>query len=254
MQISTAVKTRTSTLFGLLLIIIGTSAQATAQSPFTRDITLHETTTSSGMMGKGGGNTTTTNYISGNAIKHSSSDGKDLIIRLDEGKLISIDNNKKTYSETTFQQMATMLDKLSGEMGKNPEQMEMMKKMMGQTAPISVTKQGAGESIAGYATEKYLITGPMQMELWVAPELKAPPSFYDALRAQVPANPLFDIGKMYDEMKKIGGIALKSNMTIKVMNMEIKTSTVVTSVVKGAIPASTFAIPAGYSPVTAKTN
>jgi hypothetical protein len=127
------------TLLSLLLTVLYLMPGANAQT-FAQDITLHETTTSSGMMGRGATNTTSATYISSNAMKITSSDGNDVIIRIESGKIISIDNSKKTYSEMTFQQLQEMFDKMSAEMGKNQEQMEAMKKMMGQmSADFAVT-------------------------------------------------------------------------------------------------------------------
>lgn len=221
---------------------------------FSQDLTMHSTTTSSGMMGRGGGTTTSTDYYSKNAMKTSSSDGNDTIIRFDAEKIINIDNKKRTYSEMTFKQLQEMMSKLGSEMSADKEQMEMMKKVMGQMATsYSVTKQGPGEEIAGYATEKYLIQGPMQMEIWAAPSLKIPTAYYDVMKLRIPPNPMFDMRKLYDEMKKISGLTLKTVMTMKMtmgqMNMESKTTKIVTSVEKGSIPASVFEVPAGYKQV-----
>jgi hypothetical protein len=216
---------------------------------FGSDLTLHETTTSAGAPG-GNRTTAVTTYLSGNAIKRSSSDGKDTILRLDQSKMISVDNSKKTYVEITFEQMQQLMDKLGGGAQGRAEQqqaLEAMRKMMGATmAEISVTKVGPGEPVAGYPTEKYLVKGPMEMEIWAAPSLKMPPQYYDALKTTLARNPMFDMGKLYDEMKKINGVSMKTVTTMKMMNMEIKTTTVVNSVDKGAIPKSTFDIPAGY--------
>ena len=60
---------------------------------------------------------------------------------------------------------------------------------------------------------------------------------------------MFDMSKMYDEFKKIQGMTLKTVSIMKMMNMEIRTETVVTSVDKASIPASTFEVPAGYKQV-----
>jgi len=125
--------------------------------------------------------------------------------------------------------------------------------MMGQAmSEIKVTKQGPGETIAGYPTVKYLVTGPWEMEIWAAPDLVVPIAYWDAWKAQTPRNPMFDMGKLYDEFKKIEGIHLKSVMTMKMMGMSMSTTTIVTSVEKGAVPASTFEIPAGYKAVPMK--
>lgn len=218
-----------------------------------QDLTLHLTTTSSGMGGGGARNMTSTHYLSSKAMKVVSSDGHDSIIQFDSGKMITIDNKQKTYSEMTILQLNLMRNKQSSEMGMDKEQMEQMRKVMGNMADsFSVTKLGAGETIAGYATEKYLIKGPMEMEIHAAPDLKLPALYYDAMKMRVQRNPMFDMGKLYDEMKKIKGYALKTVMTTKMMNMQMQTTTVVTSLEKGPIPASTFEVPAGYKQVPMK--
>ncbi len=243
--------------FALLLLLAAGSPlpPAAAQLPslLSQGITITETTTSSGMMGRGGGTTTATLYFGGNAMKRASSDGTDSIILLDQGKIVSVDNNKKTYSEMTFEQMQQVLEEASASMGQDPEAAAAMRKMMGQiSSQITVTKQGPGGEIAGYATEKYLVTGFMEMEMWAAPDLKVPTAYYDVLKFRTPSNPMFDLGQLYDEMKKIDGLTLKSVMTIKVMNMSMTTTTEATSVQKGAVPPSIFEIPAGYKKVEQK--
>ncbi len=229
-------------------------APAAAQGLFSKDLTLHETTTGAGGMG-GGANITTTTYFSGNAMKRSSSDGNDTIIRFDTGKMISIDNKKKTYTEMSMEELQAMLDKTAGAMQQmNGEAAAAMRKMMGGGGNLSfsVTKVGPGEPVAGYATEKYQVKGPIEMEIWAAPEVKVPAAYYDAMKARARPNPLFDMAKMYDEFKKINGMALKTVSTMKMMGKEMTTTTVVNSVEKGPVPASTFAIPAGYKQVAMK--
>jgi hypothetical protein len=237
--------------FALVLALAGLPPDAGAQI-FSQDLTMHSTTTSSGMAGRGGGSATGTEYFSKNAMRTNSSDGNDTIIRFDEEKFITIDNKKKTYSEMTFKQLQEMLDKASAAMGKM-ENMEALRKMMGTaSASITVTKAGPGETIAGYPTEKYILKGPMEMEIWAAPSLKIPSAYYDALKFRMPSNPMFDMSKLYDEMKKIEGIPLKTVTTMKMMNMEMKTTKVVTSIEKGSLPGATFEVPAGYKLVTPK--
>jgi len=223
-------------------------------SAFSQDLIVHQTTTSTGPMGGGGTKSvTSTQYLSKNAMKTVSSDGQDSIIRFDTGKIITIDHGKKTYTEMTVEKLNEIFDKRASEAGVDKEKMEQMRKMMGQIADsFSVTKEGPGETIAGYATEKYLIKGPMEMEVYAAPSLKLPALYYDAMKMRVPRNPMFDTGKLYDEMKKINGMPVKTTTTMKMMNMEMKSTTVVTSVEKGSIPASTFEVPAGYKEVPMK--
>jgi hypothetical protein len=234
----------------LVSVCLASTAYAAPQF-FKSDLTLRATETASS--GRGGDRTTTvTTYMSGGVVKRSSSDGNDTILRLDEGKMVIVDNNKKTYSEVTFQEMQAMMD-AAGAPAQNlpPEAAAAMQKMMGgaATTPITVTKTGPGEPIAGYATEKYQVTGPMAMEIWAAPDLKVPPQFYDAIKVRMPRNPMFDMGKLYDEMKKIGGYPLKQNTTMTMMNVEAKSTMVVTAVDKTPIPKTTFDVPVGYKKV-----
>jgi hypothetical protein len=239
----------TSSAVGLLLTVADLMPGATAQTA-AEDLTLHKTINSSGMMGSGAGTATSTEYFSKNAMRIKTSNGNDTIIRLDDGKIIAIDHDKKTYSEMTFEQLKEMMDKVTARAGMSQEQIAAMKKMMGQAGEsFSISKEGPGEEIVGYATEKYRIKGPIEIEVWAAPDLKIPTNYYDVMKMRLPQNPIIDFGKMYDELKKIDGIILKSETTVKMMNMGMKTSEIVTSAERGPIPASTFEVPAGYKNV-----
>ena len=221
-----------------------------------QDLTLHLTTSSSGGMGRGGGprNSTSVQYFGANAMKSVSSEGPESIIRFDSGKIITIDNKQKTYTEITVDQLNEMIKKMTADMGMDEQKMAQMRKMMGQSMPdsISVTKVGPGPTIAGCETVNYVIKGPMEMEISAAPSLKIPALYYDMMKISMARNPMFDMSKLYDEMKKIDGMAMKTVTTTRMMNMEMKTTTEVTSVDKGAIPASTFEVPAGYKQVPFK--
>jgi hypothetical protein len=229
-----------------LLVMICASQNANAQI-FSRDLTMHLTTIGSGMPGLDQGPFTSTEYYRKNSMKISSVVGNDAIIRFDAEKITTINNKSKTYSEMTFKQLQELVSRLGSEMGPK-SQVEQMRKMMGQVnSTITLTKEGAGESIAGYPTEKYLLTGPVEMEIWAAPSLTVIPGvYYDLMKIQTPLNPMFDMKQIYEEMKKVNGIALKTVMTVRMMNMEMKATKVVNSIDNGAIAASVFDVPAGY--------
>ncbi|MBI4454405.1 MAG: DUF4412 domain-containing protein [Acidobacteria bacterium] len=233
-------------------VVFGAAMQISAL--FSQDIALQETTTTTGAPMGGGGQTTGTSYFAGNAMKHTGSDGHDFIIRYDQNKTISIDHKKKTYSEMTFDEMQRMLDQALGGMKMGKEEMEAMRQVMGQTmGEVSVAKLGPGETVAGYSTEKYLIKmPPMEIQVWAAPGLSIPAVYYDAMRLGIPRNPMFDMGKMYEEFKKVNGMVVKSVTSMKMMGMNMTTTTVTTSVEKGAIPASTFEVPTGYKATPVK--
>ncbi len=229
-----------------LAYFIGVSPQALPA----QDLTIHETTTGSGMMGQPPRKSEATVYMSRNAMKRVESDGAESIIRFDDGRIITINRRDKTYSEMTAADLQKMMDDAAASMNVNKEQMEMMRKMMGQVSDsVSVTKEGSCEKIAGYDTMKYHVTGMMDMELCAAPDLKMPAVYYDFMKLRAPANPLFDMRKVFDEFKKIDGMTLKSVMTVRMMNQEMKTTTLGDSVQKTAIDASIFDPPAGFKKV-----
>jgi hypothetical protein len=249
------INTIARTLVALLAALPSAVVTPAQTRLFEQDLTIHQATTGSGM-GMGSedkGPLKSVTYFSGSSIKTTGADGSDVIVRYDQGKIITVDHKKKTYTETTWEELQQTINEAAKAMNENKEQMEALKKMMGQSfGPISVTKQGPGETIAGYATEKYLVKGPMQMEIWAAPDLKIPEAYYDIMKLNVPQNPLFDMGKMFEEMKKISGLGLKTVMTMNVMGRSMTSTTVVTDVQKGTIPASTFEVPAGYTSVSRK--
>ncbi len=236
-----------------LAAIPGCISTAAAQKVDTdiQDLTLHETTTSRSDTGVVK-TMSSTNYFSRNAMRRTSPDGNDTIIRIDEGRIIMINREAKTYSSVTLQELNQMLEKTAAETARTDEQKEEVREMMGQAMDsFSVTKVGPGEAVAGYETEKYAVKGMMQMEIWAAPALKVPDGYYEALKMSVRPNPMFDVRRLYDEFRKINGMTMKTVATVKLMDMEIETETVVTSVDKKPIPASTFEVPEGYKQIPA---
>jgi hypothetical protein len=219
-----------------------------------QDLTLKQTTTTSGTPIPGApgaaGPQTETLYVSPNAIRHVSQAGGDLIVRFDQQRSITLDHAQKTYTAVTFDEMQRMMDQAANAMKQlDPKQVEAMRQAMGGAlGEVKVTKLGPGETIAGYATERYEVSMPpmLTIEMHAAPALPLPPTYYNALKLRTAGNPLLDAGKMYDEMKKIPGLVLKQVSTMKIMNTVATTTTVTTSVEKGALPAETFDPPAGY--------
>ena len=129
------------------------------------------------------------------------------------------------------------------------EKQEAMRRL-GFGGGATITKIGAGETIAGYATEKYSAKTPMlQGEIWVAPALEVPPGYYDMLTSLVVAE-VGGMGQVFKEMKEkqIKGYLLKSVIVMNNPMMKGPTFTqVAASVDRSPIPASKFAIPAGYT-------
>ncbi len=183
----------------------------------------------------------TKTYVSQTAVRESSAQNEDTIFRIDQDKVIVIDHEKKTYRETTFEQWR---EQLKGIMG-NPMMMEAARRKAVQVTP-SVTKVGPGETILGYATERYVVKTPMgQTDVWVAPALQVPKAYWDVL-SPGGAAPGPGMEQLVADMRKINAVPLKS---VSKLVMGITFEDVATSVAKGPIPASAFAPPAGYRAV-----
>jgi hypothetical protein len=221
------------------------------KAPGSYDLTLTETTTISGAIpGSPGEVIKSTNYFGKDTMRRSSPMGFDMIIRMDQGQIITINHKEKTFSSVTIHQINAEIDKAAGELTEDKVQMDTIRDAIGKSmSSVTITKVGPGEIIAGYKTEKYSVRGPMEIDIWAAPEVEVPPLYYESLKMSVDQNPMFDIRKLLDEFKKIGGMTLKSVQNIKVGNTAIVRKTVVTSVKKAPIPKSAFDVPVGYREV-----
>src|ERR1051326_351524 len=125
-------------------------------------------------------------YVSKNAVRSVSSTpiDTDVIYRLDTGKIITVDNKQKTYSETTLAEARQQAQKNAPSASDQAE----MRKLGIDPGAVTVMKIGPGETIAGYATEKYSARTPFsQAEIWVTPALEFPAGYYDMVTTSVAA-------------------------------------------------------------------
>lgn len=235
----------------LTLIFCATTTQLPAQ---VEGLTLHKKNESSGMMGRGGQNSTSVTYYGPEAIRQQPAQGDWLIIRLDEQTMISVNDQKKTYSVLNFDEIQGQIDEAGRKMeeSENKQAMEMMKRMMGDRADAEVTveKLGPGPEIAGFPTHKYLVkAGLFDMTMWVTDQLQLPDAYYDAMRLRTPPNPMFDMGKLFEALKQIEGVSLKSETVISIMGQKMTSTEEVTKAERGPISAGLFEVPEGYKEV-----
>jgi hypothetical protein len=187
---------------------------------------------------------TTTQYLSSDKVR--TSDGEnDTIVDFSTGRLVVVNDKKKEYYETSLQDMAAAMQKMQQELAGSP-----MAGMFGKVEDVTVAKGGEPKKVAGYDTEHWIMSmgDGLKFELWAAPALQAPTQYYDARKslylAMGPMGQRFQ--KMIDEMRKVKGFPLATRITAKLMMVKMDTLTEATEVRKGAIPASAFAVPAGY--------
>jgi hypothetical protein len=194
------------------------------------------------------GNKTVTSTTYMTPEQQRTTDGQmDTIVEYGPGKMTMIDHKKREYWVTTFAEMAEQFNKLAAEMDGNP----IMKKLMGgNVGAVEVTKGAGSRTIAGHMCDQYILSlgDSMTMTLWAARDIQVPAHYADAMKAPYAAmGPMGErFNRLFDEMKKIKGYPLSTELSFKMMGRKSETLTEATEVQQGPIPAETFAIPAGY--------
>jgi hypothetical protein len=113
---------------------------------------------------------TTTHYIKGNKMRTDGSDGSIQIIDLDGRRVISIDNEKKTYSIATFDQIKAAMEKAQADAAAKAKQTP-EKPAQGQeaqqlqvTPKITVLPGAGSRTILGQDTKETKIKMDMEMQ------------------------------------------------------------------------------------------
>lgn len=188
---------------------------------------------------------TTTQYITADKIRTGDGNG-DTIVDVTSGQLTFIDHKKKTYYQTSLQEMRAHFAQFEEMLQSNP----ILEKMLGGAKEVSVEKTSETREIAGYACTKYVLSmgEKFVFEIWATSALKPPIQYYDARKmAYATVGPLAGrFEKMFDEMKKIDGFSLATVVDTKIMGMNLHSESEATEVKKGPVPASAFEPPAGY--------
>jgi outer membrane scaffolding protein for murein synthesis (MipA/OmpV family) len=194
-----------------------------------------------------------THYFSKDRIRMNS--GKtDTIVEFASGKIVTIDNLKKEYSEMTVAEIDAAMQGMSAQMEQAmaqipPQMRERMAGMMGGAAAEVTVVKGASRTVAGYPCQSYTITmGASMTQETCNTTALAPPfdpaNFQKLTRVSIPMMQGMD--KLVQKMSEIQGLALARHTTMSMMGRKIDTTMEATEVKKGAIPADVFAMPAGY--------
>lgn len=211
--------------------------------------------------GKPGG--TDTSYISADHIRHSESNGTDVIIDLKTGTMTNIDGKKKNYFLMTKQDMEAMQAKMAERMN-DPKMKQAMAMMQGlgtsMASSTEVKKTGVTRKVAGYACEEWLISmgSMMSMTECVTNDLKYPvqswaalSEFSESMRKSMSGfGPSAKSAADYAEkMKSIKGFPVASSSTVDAGVMKMTTSSEVIEVRRDPIAASTWEVPPGFKQV-----
>ena len=197
-----------------------------------------------------------THYFSKDRIRMNGGRA-DTLLEFASGRIVTIDNQKKEYSEMTVveidEAMKGMAAQMEQAMAQVPPQMrEQMAKMMGgAAAEVTVTK-GATKTVAGYSCQSYTITMGANMSQETCNTTALTPPFDPAnlqklTRVSLPM--IQGMDKFIQKMSEIQGMALSTHMSMSMMGRKTDTGLEATQISKGAIPADVFALPAGYKKV-----
>lgn len=188
--------------------------------------------------------TASTHYI-GSQRSRTTGDQADTIIDYPTGKLTVVDHKKKEYFETSVEEMSAYMDRMARKLKGSPAE-----RMFAFDEEAKVEKLPGRKSFAGYDCEHYSVSfgDALELDLWTAPSLKAPPRYYDgrkaAFAAAGPLGKLFE--RAFEEMKKVKGFPLSTAFIIRTPMSRTETLSEATEVRKGPIPDSVFELPAGY--------
>jgi hypothetical protein len=214
-------------------------AVATAPHPareaFEKGLIIHEKTTIPSGQLMAGQERTSTKYFSGSAFRDVGSDGSDLIVLLDEQKMIQLDHRRKEYREILFAE-------LEKKIGNLPETLQAPK----------VQRTGRTETIAGYATEQHVIDmGAFQIEMWAAPDLKVPAKFSEWQATMLSTSLLArQYAKMMEPLRQIKGYPLRTVVKIGLGSDQLTMTTEATQVEQSAVDPSRFQVPSDYKKLT----
>jgi hypothetical protein len=219
----------------------------------------------------GGAPEMSTSYISSDRMRVSQPEGNEAILDLKSGDMTVLDGRKKTYyviTQKDLDDMSAMMKermnspemKAAQERMKNlpPDVQKKMQGMMGGMMSVSVEKTGTTRTVAGMHCENWTVSiGEMsKTEECLTNELKLPAQSYDryknymdSLRSMMSAmGPMAkNLDSMREQMQKLKGFPIATTTSTNIMGHRSATTSEVTEVKHGAIPASAWAIPAGYT-------
>ncbi|MBC8183229.1 hypothetical protein H8E88_19160 [candidate division KSB1 bacterium] len=185
---------------------------------------------------------------------------KTTILRFDKGLMWEIDDNNKTYSEMTFDQMQMEMKNAKTKMAEamkemDPEQREMMKKMMGgkmgamfgdsETPMISFKNTGKKKTIKGYNCTQFLMylgKDPM-MEMWLTKKYNLGDDFIKIYQK---------MGLMKGKMpknSKLNGFPILMKTKVDLGMGKMEEETIVTKIVKTGVSDKEFELPKGYKKI-----
>jgi hypothetical protein len=184
-----------------------------------------------------------TNWIAKNKFRIDEGNKSTIIIRLDLKKIFIINHQEKTYSETGLPvELAKILSPTT-------------KKIVDEiVTSVNVIDTGEVQKIRKWMCKKYLIqidadfmgmNISITQELWITEKIGGKLKHYNKFQKEILAlNPL--IKPSIEKINKIEGFPVLINISMKMMDSEVKTREEVISVEKKKAPPGTYDLPRGY--------
>lgn len=195
------------------------------------------------------GNTegTSTQYVTAEHSRSASRD-TDSIVSFADGNVTLVDHKNKEYWEATTEDMEEYWERTARKLRTSRGG-----DMWDLRAEPKLEKLPGKQKFAGYDCEHWSLSvgDALEVDFWAAPGLHVPARYYDGRRlasvAMGPLGALFQ--KMYEELKSVKAYPLSTAVILRTPFTRTETLEEATEVRKGPIPASTFAVPAGYKKV-----
>lgn len=228
-----------------ILARLAVSALLSSLSLFGGDLTITSHVTGKGQFAKDG---TQVQYMDATRMRVNHEGTKtDSFVDYGHEVIYAIDHNKKVITKMTFKDMQEAFQAMDQQMAAMPEMVTRM--MFGDTAEVKVEQLGA-DTVLGRPCRKVRVhIGKMLEELSLDPNLQFPIRDYAKAMSMMNRMPgamgaLFK--RLYQEIGQLKGVPLRTRVT-GLMGMDITTEA--TAVSTAPIPASAWALPAGYKEV-----
>ena len=208
---------------------------------------------------------TQTSYLAADHIRMAQAEGSEFMLDGKTGVMTLIDTKKKEYSVVTEADLTAMAATMQAKQGQLQEQMKSMPpalrdKIANLGGAATVAKTGATRKIAGYSCDTWMmaIGEIVKTESCLSSDVAVPAQVWTRYRAfaeqmQVAMRAAGPMAKSFtdlqEKMKGMQGFPLAQTTTATFLGKTQTTTTEVTEVRKGAIPASAFEIPAGFKQV-----
>jgi hypothetical protein len=169
------------------------------------------------------------------------------IVDLKSGAMTFLDGEKGSYYVTSIQE----LDRYANDREAQSKKSHYNEEGFGVLGEPSAVKTGGSRQIAGHPCDDWTIrmSDGLVFDVCAARDLQAPRGYFEARAAAYAGmGPMGrHFRKMFEAMKQTKGYPLRLAMHVKLEGMKQESLTEATEVKAGAIPPTTFDVPAEYA-------